>query len=123
MTECPGNDEGLDFTGHYLPLRLRSGDTLSIDTEISLSSGLTLSSQEVKVYDADGVEQTGITETATAAGNVVTWGLLSPAETATLDPDTDYTYVFRVTLSNSEVRSVYYGPLRVSPASGRGVVL
>lgn len=121
MAESCQASEGIDFSGVFLPIRVRAGDSFKIDTEISVPSGITASSPAMKVYDADGVEQTGITETASLSGSILSWGILDEAESSTLDPDTDYTYVLRIELSNGVIQSLYYGPLRVTPASGRGV--
>lgn len=115
-----GGDVGFDFTGVYAAVKVRAGDTFKIPSEFTLDTGLTITAAAVTVYDVNGTAVSGITETAAITGSTVEWGLLSSSETTTLSYGEDYTYVFRITLSNGIVQTAYYGPLFVSPAHGGG---
>lgn len=118
MPTSPTVEQGVDYVGEYLAIRLRAGDSFKLTSAITLDTGITISSADVIVYDSDGVAQTGITETANVTGSSVEWGLLDEAETATLVAGDDYTYVFRINLSNGTRRSIHYGPLFIESISG-----
>lgn len=110
---CEAEPIGIDFTGVQMPIRLRRGDGFSNLTTLTLPTGITVTSASLVAYDADGNVETGLTGTADVSGSEVTWGFQDETQTAALYPGGGYTYLLRVTLSNGNVQSIFYGPLRV----------
>ncbi len=115
---CP--EEGIDFAGIRLPLRLRAGDSFQNTTTFVLAAGLTITGSSFKTYDSSGVELVGITETSQVSGLSVTWGLLDETETLTLAAGEDYSYVAKIILSNGNTYTYYWGPLVILAAGGMG---
>jgi hypothetical protein len=118
-TNLADNEPGVDFRGIEATLILFAGDTLKLDTTLTLPSGVTISSTTLAVYDEDGDAVSGLTCSATISGSTITWGLYTSAETALLGAEEYYSYRLRCVLSNGMAQTLYYGPLKVDPASGR----
>lgn len=104
--------EGIDYRGLKCPIALLRGDTFLNLSQLTMADGVTVASAELIVYDAEG-NDLNLTDTIDVSGNDVTWGLLVEAETLALSADAEYSYRFRVVLSNSVTQTIQYGPLNL----------
>lgn len=118
-TNLADNEPGVDFRGIRAILLVFAGDTLKLDTVLTLPSGVTISSTTLAVYDENGDAVSGLTCSATFSGSTITWGLYDATQTDDLDPSAYYSYKLRTVLSNGTAQTLYYGPLQVDPVSGR----
>lgn len=115
MTDC--QEQGISYEGTRYKINLPRGCTFKNTSALTLSSGLTVSSASLKVYDSKGDDRTevsGITEYISISGNSVDWGLMTASETAALSVDADYWYELLVVLSNGVTQQIAYGELDIT---------
>lgn len=110
---CEAEPTTIDLTGILAPIQMYRGDTWTMTETLTLPDGVTVSSASFVVMDENGDAVTGLTETADVSGLNVEWGLETSAETAALDPETEYSYRLGVTLSNGIIQTIYRGPFKV----------